>query len=97
MRGRLFNSRFLNQILNLVHMTALPPRVLCAEHFIGDEPFAVLLGDDIMVSDTPALSQLIDVYNQHGTEQYERAPFQQPVSQSDPQPGTHDRSAAPSV
>ncbi|MEI4453438.1 UTP--glucose-1-phosphate uridylyltransferase GalU [Bacillus velezensis] len=42
--------------------------VLCAEHFIGDEPFAVLLGDDIMVSDTPALSQLIDVYNQHGTE-----------------------------
>lgn len=27
--------------------------VLCAEHFIGDEPFAVLLGDDIMVSDTP--------------------------------------------
>ncbi len=42
--------------------------VLCAEHFIGDEPFAVLLVDDIMVSDTPALSQLIDVYNQHGTE-----------------------------
>ncbi|WP_438422080.1 UTP--glucose-1-phosphate uridylyltransferase GalU [Bacillus siamensis] len=42
--------------------------VLCAEHFIGEEPFAVLLGDDIMVSDTPALSQLIDVYNQHGTE-----------------------------
>ncbi|MCI4140029.1 UTP--glucose-1-phosphate uridylyltransferase, partial [Bacillus vallismortis] len=24
--------------------------VLCAEHFIGDVPFAVLLGDDIMVS-----------------------------------------------
>ncbi|KXZ21840.1 UTP--glucose-1-phosphate uridylyltransferase GalU [Bacillus nakamurai] len=42
--------------------------VLCAEHFIGDEPFAVLLGDDIMVSDTPALLQLIDVYDQYGTE-----------------------------
>ncbi|MBY8914318.1 UTP--glucose-1-phosphate uridylyltransferase GalU [Bacillus sp. YC2] len=42
--------------------------VLCAEHFIGDEPFAVLLGDDIMVSDTPALLQLIDVYDEYGTE-----------------------------
>lgn len=35
--------------------------VLCAEQFIGDEPFAVLLGDDIMVSDPPALKQLINV------------------------------------
>lgn len=36
--------------------------ILCAKQFIGDEPFAVLLGDDIMVSEPPALSQLIDVY-----------------------------------
>ncbi|HEY8911111.1 MAG TPA: UTP--glucose-1-phosphate uridylyltransferase GalU [Desulfosporosinus sp.] len=36
--------------------------ILCAEQFIGDEPFAVLLGDDIMVSDPPALKQLIDVF-----------------------------------
>lgn len=36
--------------------------VLCAEAFIGDEPFAVLLGDDIMVSDPPALKQLIHAY-----------------------------------
>lgn len=42
--------------------------VLCAEHFIGDEPFAVLLGDDIMVSETPALRQLMDVYDVYGTE-----------------------------
>ncbi|MEC1793484.1 UTP--glucose-1-phosphate uridylyltransferase GalU [Bacillus vallismortis] len=42
--------------------------VLCAEHFIGDEPFAVLLGDDIMVSEKPALRQLMDVYNAYGTE-----------------------------
>lgn len=40
--------------------------VLCAEHFIGEEPFAVLLGDDIMVSETPALRQLIDVYDAYG-------------------------------
>jgi UTP--glucose-1-phosphate uridylyltransferase len=37
--------------------------VLCAEAFIGDDPFAVLLGDDIMVSDPPALQQLIQVYD----------------------------------
>ncbi|MGM7721725.1 UTP--glucose-1-phosphate uridylyltransferase GalU [Metabacillus sp. Hm71] len=36
--------------------------VLCARQFIGNEPFAVLLGDDIVVSDTPCLKQLIDEY-----------------------------------
>lgn len=36
--------------------------ILCAEQFVGDEPFAVLLGDDIMVSDPPALKQLIEIY-----------------------------------
>ncbi|KOO44233.1 UTP--glucose-1-phosphate uridylyltransferase GalU [Priestia koreensis] len=38
--------------------------VLCAKQFIGDEPFAVLLGDDIMVSDPPALQQMMKVYEQ---------------------------------
>lgn len=33
-----------------------------ARHFIGDEPFAVLLGDDIFVSEKPGLSQLIHQY-----------------------------------
>lgn len=38
--------------------------VLCAKAFIGDEPFAVLLGDDIVVNEggKPALKQLIDAY-----------------------------------
>ncbi|WP_114571787.1 UTP--glucose-1-phosphate uridylyltransferase GalU [Exiguobacterium flavidum] len=35
-----------------------------ARHFIGDEPFAVLLGDDIVVSETPGLRQLIDEYEE---------------------------------
>lgn len=34
----------------------------CAARFIGDEPFAVLLGDIILQAEKPALSQLIDVY-----------------------------------
>lgn len=36
--------------------------VWCARRFIGDEPFAVLLGDDIVVAETPCLKQLIDMY-----------------------------------
>lgn len=43
--------------------------VLCAKAFINDEPFAVLLGDDIVYTEpgqTTALGQLIDVYNQTG-------------------------------
>lgn len=38
--------------------------VWCARNFIGDEPFAVLLGDDIVQSDTPCLKQLIDQYEE---------------------------------
>jgi UTP--glucose-1-phosphate uridylyltransferase len=36
--------------------------ILCAEQFIGNEPFAVLLGDDIMISEPPALSQMMKLY-----------------------------------
>lgn len=36
--------------------------VWCARNFIGDEPFAVLLGDDIVRSDTPCLKQMIDQF-----------------------------------
>lgn len=36
--------------------------ILCAKDFVGNEPFAVLLGDDIIDSDTPCLKQLLDVY-----------------------------------
>lgn len=40
--------------------------VLCAKAFIGDEPFALLLGDDLYVgNDKPVLKQLINVYNQY--------------------------------
>ncbi len=39
--------------------------VLCAKHVIGDEPFAVLLADDLIDSKAPVLRQLIDVSNAH--------------------------------
>jgi UTP--glucose-1-phosphate uridylyltransferase len=38
--------------------------VWCARNFIGDEPFAVLLGDDIVQSDIPCLRQLINQYEE---------------------------------
>jgi len=41
--------------------------VWCARKFIGDEPFAVLLGDDIVQADTPGLKQLIDQYDETGS------------------------------
>ena len=40
--------------------------VLCARHFVGDEPFAVLLGDDIMDAEVPVLKQLMDVHEDCG-------------------------------
>lgn len=40
--------------------------VLCAKQFVGNEPFAVLLGDDIVDSQVPCLKQMIDVYARVG-------------------------------
>jgi len=39
--------------------------VLMAEKHVGDEPFAVLLGDDIIKGDTPCIKQLMDVYQKY--------------------------------
>ncbi len=40
--------------------------ILCAKTFVGNEPFAVLLGDDIVKTEgTPCLKQLIDVYEKY--------------------------------
>ncbi|HKZ02055.1 MAG TPA: sugar phosphate nucleotidyltransferase, partial [Pyrinomonadaceae bacterium] len=39
--------------------------VLQAEDSVGDEPFAVMLSDDIIDSETPGLKQLLDVYEKY--------------------------------
>ena len=39
--------------------------VLTARHVVGDDPFALFFPDDIIVSDVPAIRQLIDVYEKH--------------------------------
>lgn len=40
--------------------------VLVAKDVVGDEPFAVLWGDDLVVSEVPCLRQMIDVYERYG-------------------------------
>ncbi len=40
--------------------------VLCAKNFIGNEPFAVLYGDDVILSDVPATKQLCNAYEKYG-------------------------------
>jgi UTP--glucose-1-phosphate uridylyltransferase len=40
--------------------------VLMAKDLVGDEPFAVMLGDDIIDSPVPCMKQMIDVFERHG-------------------------------
>lgn len=49
------------------YMRGLGDAILCARSFMGDEPFAVLLGDDVVYNpEKPALAQLIDIYEATG-------------------------------
>ena len=40
--------------------------VWCAREFVGDEPFAVLLADDLVMAETPCLKQMVDVHQETG-------------------------------
>jgi UTP--glucose-1-phosphate uridylyltransferase len=40
--------------------------VWCARHLVGDEPFAVILPDDVIAGDVPCLRQMVDAYNEVG-------------------------------
>lgn len=39
--------------------------ILCAKEFVGNDPFAVLLGDDIIDAEKPCLGQLLEVYRKY--------------------------------
>ena len=47
-------------------MKGLGHAVLKAKSFVGNEPFAVLFGDGVIVSETPCIKQLIDAYGEFG-------------------------------
>lgn len=64
-------SRSIGQMCNLVSIRQKSPMglghaVLCAAPVIGDEPFAVLLGDDLIDSEVACTRQLADIYERHG-------------------------------
>ncbi|MDU6248757.1 MAG: UTP--glucose-1-phosphate uridylyltransferase, partial [Paeniclostridium sordellii] len=62
----------ISNMVNIHYIRQKEPKGLghaihCAKSFIGDEAFAVLLGDDIVDSETPCLKQLINAYDEYKT------------------------------
>ena len=62
----------ISEMANIHYIRQKEPRglghaILTARHFIGNEPFAVLLGDDVVVSKKPCLGQMMEVYNEYKT------------------------------
>lgn len=62
-------SRQIGRMCNLICVRQKTPMglghaVLCAAPVIGNEPFAVLLGDDLIDSEVPCIQQLVDIYDQ---------------------------------
>ena len=74
-KGKLEMLEMVKEISNLVQIhyvrqkeaKGLGHAILCAKTFIKDEPFVVLLGDDVVVNDeNPATKQLVQAYNKIG-------------------------------
>lgn len=64
--------RNISDMVDIHYIRQKEPRGLghaihCAKTFVGNEPFAVLLGDDVVDSETPCLKQLIDCYSEYNT------------------------------
>ena len=62
----------ISNIVNIQYIRQQTPKglghaVLCAKNFVGNEPFAVLLGDDVVDSNVPCLKQLINVYERYNS------------------------------
>ncbi len=62
----------ISNMINIHYIRQKEPKGLghaisCAKNFIGNEPFAVMLGDDIVDSDTPCLKQLMNAYSEYRT------------------------------
>ncbi|MCY9588931.1 UTP--glucose-1-phosphate uridylyltransferase [Paenibacillus chitinolyticus] len=72
-KGKLEDLKQIQAISNLANIhyvrqkepKGLGHAILCAKSFIGQEPFAVLLGDDIVQAETPCTAQLIEVYEKY--------------------------------
>lgn len=73
-KGKTAELEKLHEIANLANVYFLRQKetkglghaVGRARKFVGDEPFAVLYGDDVIFSKTPVVKQMIDVYEKYG-------------------------------
>ncbi|MDO5689568.1 MAG: UTP--glucose-1-phosphate uridylyltransferase GalU [Tissierellia bacterium] len=68
--SQLNEIRSISEKVNMFYVRQKEPKGLghaisCAEAFVGDEPFAVLLGDDIINTQPPLIKQMIDVYERY--------------------------------
>jgi UTP--glucose-1-phosphate uridylyltransferase len=71
-RGKTDLLKIVEQISDMIHVAyvrqkealGLGHAVLMAKELIGDEPFAVILPDDVIDAPVPCLKQMIDVYNE---------------------------------
>ncbi|WP_291632287.1 UTP--glucose-1-phosphate uridylyltransferase GalU [Clostridium sp.] len=64
--------RDISNMANIYYIRQKEPKGLghaisCAKTFVGNEPFAVMLGDDVVDSEVPCLKQLIDCHSQYKT------------------------------
>ena len=64
--------RRISDMVNIHYVRQKEPRGLghaihCAKSFIANEPFAVLLGDDIVFNEKPCLKQMIEIYDEYKT------------------------------
>jgi UTP--glucose-1-phosphate uridylyltransferase len=77
LESRLKNSTLLEEVLKIPRManisyirqqelTGLGSAILLAENFVGNDPFAVLYADDVIIGDDPCIGQLCRAYEQTG-------------------------------
>lgn len=63
------NVKNISELANIHYIRQKEPKglgdaIYCARRFIANEPFAVLLGDDLIQSEVPCLKQLIEIYEE---------------------------------
>ena len=65
-------TRDISNMANIYYVRQKEPlglghAILCAKTFVGNEPFAVMLGDDVVDAKKPCLKQLMEIYEKYGS------------------------------
>ncbi len=73
-KGKIQELEALRSIATMANITFIRQKeakglghaVLCAKEFVGNEPFAILYGDDLIEADTPTTKELVEIYEKYG-------------------------------